>query len=91
MREIRKYCLEQGGPPLSLYIRTEILKQIAFLAENPGAGHLREDLTLLPVKFWSVFSYLVVYDPEMKPLGIARIVHGSRDLKALFDRNPPKA
>ena len=29
------------------------------LAENPGIGHTREDLTERPVKFWSVFSYLV--------------------------------
>ncbi len=91
MREIREYCLGQGGPALSIYVRAEILKQIAFLAENTAAGHLREDLTPLPVKFWPVFSYLVVYDPEMKPLGIARIVHGHRDLKALFDRHPPAA
>lgn len=33
------------------------------LATTPGMGHTREDLTDRPVKFWSVYSYLVVYDP----------------------------
>ncbi len=27
------------------------------LAENPGIGHTREDLTDRPVRFWKVFSY----------------------------------
>jgi antitoxin ParD1/3/4/toxin ParE1/3/4 len=90
LRDIRGYCLDQGGPSLSLYIRGEILKQVAFLAENPGAGHGREDLTPLPVKFWPVFSYLIVYDPASKPMGVARIVHGNRDLRTLFERSPPR-
>ena len=91
LRDIRQYCLDQGGPGLSIYIRGELLKQVAFLAANPGAGHSREDLTPLPVKFWPVFSYLIVYDPKLKPIGIARIVQGNRDLRALFERSPPKA
>ena len=33
-------------------------------AQSRGIGHTREDLTSRPVKFWSVYSYLVVYDPE---------------------------
>jgi hypothetical protein len=40
------------------------------------------------VKFWPVFSYLIVYDPAMKPLGVARVLHASRDLEALFRNRP---
>ena len=54
------------------------------LAENPGIGHTREDLTTRPVKFWSVFSYLVVYDPESSPLQIITVVHGARDVTNLL-------
>jgi plasmid stabilization system protein ParE len=32
-------------------------------AAMPEIGHTREDLTARPVKFWGVYSYLVVYDP----------------------------
>lgn len=62
-----------------------------YLAAHPGAGHSRSDLTSEPVKFWPVFSYLIVYDPGMRPLGVARILHASRDLEALFTTRPPRA
>jgi toxin ParE1/3/4 len=45
------------------------------LAGNPGIGHTREDLTTRPVKFWTVLSYLVIYDPESSPLQIITVVH----------------
>jgi toxin ParE1/3/4 len=38
------------------------------LASQPGLGHAREDLTDRPLKFWSVYSHLVVYDPASNPL-----------------------
>jgi len=38
------------------------------LAATPEIGHKREDLTSRPVKFWSVYSYLIVYDPASTPL-----------------------
>ena len=54
------------------------------LAEMPEIGHFREDLTERPVKFWSVFSYLVVYDPSSQPLTIVAVLHGARDLETLL-------
>jgi antitoxin ParD1/3/4/toxin ParE1/3/4 len=41
------------------------------------------------VKFWPVFSYLVVYDPAPRPIDIVRIVHTGRDLKTLFGKQTP--
>ena len=73
------------------YVLGEIAKAFWFLAATPGAGHRREDLTDEPVKFWSVFSYLIVYDPESRPIGIARVLHGMRDLGAIFRQYPPRA
>ena len=32
------------------------------------------------VKFFSVYSYLIVYRPGTKPLRIVSILHGRRDL-----------
>ena len=43
-----------------------------------------------PMKFWRVFSCLIVYDPDTRPIGIARVLHGSRDLKAMFRNRPPR-
>jgi len=35
-----------------------------------------------------VLSYLIAYDPAMRPIGIARVLHASRDLEALLHRSP---
>ena len=58
----------------------------ALLAERPSIGHSRQDLTDRPLKFWSVFSYLVVYDPESRPLTIIAVLHGARDVEKLLKR-----
>ncbi len=58
------------------------------LASHPHIGHAREDLTARPVKFLSVFSYLVVYAPETSPLQIIRVLHGARDVGALMKKAP---
>jgi plasmid stabilization system protein ParE len=57
------------------------------LGEMPEMGHSREDLTERPVKFWSVFSYLVVYDPASRPLTVLAVLHGARDVAKLLE-NP---
>ena len=54
------------------------------LAETPEIGHRREDLTNRPVKFWSVFSYLIVYDPASMPLTIIAVLHGARDVERIL-------
>ena len=54
------------------------------LAEMPAMGHTREDLTDRPLKFWGVYSYLVVYDPASSPLTVIAILHGARDVEKLL-------
>lgn len=69
----------------ALNIYDALEEAFALLAENPGIGHLREDLTDRPVKFWPVFSYYVVYDPETSnPLEILSVVHGAREVARLL-------
>ena len=51
------------------------------LAAMPELGHTREDLTARPVKFWSVHSYLIVYDPASAPPTIIAVLHGARDIE----------
>ena len=50
------------------------------LADNPEMGHLREDLTDKPVKFWPFkWHYLIIYKPT-DPLEIVRVLSGFRDI-----------
>jgi len=54
------------------------------LAEHPFMGHVREDLTEYPVRFWTFkWHYLVVYNPT-KPLEIVRVLSGFRDVSNLI-------
>lgn len=54
------------------------------LGEMPGMGHPREDLLDQRHRFWSIWSYLIVYRWQAKPIQVIAIVHGARDLDAFF-------
>ena len=54
------------------------------LAENPGLGHVREDLAARSFRFWPVRSYLIIYRPETTPLQIIRFWHGARGIPNLL-------
>ena len=69
-------------------VESVIREKLAYLAGNPGGGHLREDLTNERVKFFAVYSYLIVYRPETKPLQVVAIVHAHRDLRQLLGERP---
>jgi plasmid stabilization system protein ParE len=64
-----------------------VFRACDLLADSPFAGRARKDLTPLPVRFWVVHpysKYLIVYDPEKKPLQIIRVLHGARDLPSVL-------
>jgi antitoxin ParD1/3/4/toxin ParE1/3/4 len=65
-------------------VRSELRAAMQMLADLPGMGHAREDLTPEPVRFWSVYSYLIVYKPDSKPLQVLRVLHGARDVGAVL-------
>jgi plasmid stabilization system protein ParE len=65
-------------------VRLSLLESCQRLAENPGIGHTREDLTDQPVLFWPVGPYLIIYEPQTKLLAIVRVVHSARDVPRLF-------
>jgi len=65
-------------------VESVIRERIVFLARAPGGGHWRKDLTDEPAKFFSVYSYLIVYRPETKPLQVVAILHGHREVEQLL-------
>ncbi len=74
LREIRDFVAKQAGGRLARYLLQEISAAFRLLADHPEAEQFRRDLTPLPVKFWPVFSYLIVYDPTSRPLAIVRVL-----------------
>lgn len=86
MSAARDYLVAEAGRDLARYVLQEITRAFRLLADHPEAGHLRQDLTPLPVKFWAVFSYMIVYDPAARPIAILRVLHGRRELEAVLRR-----
>jgi plasmid stabilization system protein ParE len=84
LSEIKAYLVRQGGSRLARHVLGELRAAFRFLGGTPGAGHSREDLTDAPVKFWTVFSYLIAYDPAKRPIEIVRVMHGARDVPSLL-------
>ena len=54
------------------------------LAKTPGIGHQRRDLTSLPVLFWPVGRYLIIYRLGPNRIEIAAITQGGRDIPSFF-------
>jgi plasmid stabilization system protein ParE len=77
--EIREYMARDNVSAADRVIE-EIREAINMLARIPELGHRRKDLTSKPVRFWPVYSYLIIYDPATQPLEIVRILSGYRDV-----------
>jgi antitoxin ParD1/3/4/toxin ParE1/3/4 len=76
----------QHSVDAALKVNDALEEAFELLAERPGIGHVREDLTNRRLKFWTVYSYLVVYDPDSRPLTIVAVLHGARDVELLLKR-----
>jgi plasmid stabilization system protein ParE len=76
---IWRYLKRESGQETADRAESVIRSKFPYLAQFPGAGHRRRDLTEAKVRFFSVYSCLVVYRPQSEPLEIVTILHASRD------------
>jgi plasmid stabilization system protein ParE len=70
-------------------VETEIVSSCRRLARYPLMGSRRQDVTPVPVRFWTVArfpNYVIVYRPETVPLQVVAVLHGKRDLKEAMKR-----
>jgi antitoxin ParD1/3/4/toxin ParE1/3/4 len=86
LTDIWRYIKKQTSIAMADRVETVIRDRIIFLSENPGAGHWRKDLTPEAVKFFPVYSYLIVYRPDTRPLQVVAILHGRRDVERMLKR-----
>ena len=70
-------------PAAARRVREDILETIRGLLRFPNRGHLRPDLTDLPLRFIRVFDFLIAYAPDEDPLWIIAVLHGRRDPSVL--------
>ena len=76
--------VRRQSPQGARLVRSKLREAMKRIAEYPGAGHLRLDLTSQPLRFWNIYSYLIIYLPDRKPVQILRIVHASRDVRMIL-------
>ncbi|HKW18165.1 MAG TPA: type II toxin-antitoxin system RelE/ParE family toxin [Terriglobales bacterium] len=88
LAEIWRYIKGQSSVSTAERVESVIRERIVFLSRNPEAGHWRKDLTSYRVKFFPVYSYLIVYRPNTDPLQVVSILHGRRDVENLLRESP---
>lgn len=67
-------------------IEDEFYDLFESLGRMPGQGHTRYELTSRPVLFFPLYSFLVVYQPDVRPIRIMAVLRGKRDLKDVLKR-----
>jgi antitoxin ParD1/3/4 len=82
--QIWRYVKREVGREAADRVESVIRTKCVYLASFPGAGHWRHDLTSADVRFLAVYSYLIVYRPDTKPLQVVAILHGSRDVAGIL-------
>ena len=65
-------------------IDREFHELFASRGRMPGLGHTRRDITMQPVLFFPLYSFLVVYQPAVKPIRIMAVFRGRRDAKRIL-------
>jgi toxin ParE1/3/4 len=83
LRQIWRYLLGEAGLAIANRIQGELVDAFEGLADVPGKGHKRADLTSRDVLFFSVYQYMIVYR-RTELVEIVAVVHGKRDVKRLL-------
>lgn len=55
------------------------------IAARPGIGRLRRDLSDEPLRFYVVWSWLVIYR-STDPVEVVRVLHGARDVARILGK-----
>jgi plasmid stabilization system protein ParE len=83
LRQIWRYLLGEAGLAIADRIQGELVDAFEGLADVPGKGHKRPDLTSCDVLFFSVYQYMIVYR-RTELVEIVAVLHGKRDVKRLL-------
>ncbi|MEI9979358.1 MAG: type II toxin-antitoxin system RelE/ParE family toxin [Edaphobacter sp.] len=86
LRRIWQY-IAADNPRAADDVEAAIYRAFDLLSNIPSAGHWRRDLTVRPLRFWPANpyeNYLIIYDPQARPIRIIRVVHAALDAKLLL-------
>ena len=77
-------CIAGDSVELANRIESEFYELFASLGRLPRQGHTRKDLTRRPVLFFPLYSFLVVYQPDVKPIRIMAVLRGRRNIRRIL-------
>ena len=83
LRQIWRYLLDSAGLAIANRIQGELVDAFESLADFPGKGHKRPDLTSRGVLFFSVYQYMIAYR-RTDVVEIVAVLHGKRDVARLL-------
>lgn len=86
LQQIWNYLAENASFEVADKVSDDLRRGLDDIASNPGVGHSREDLTKLPVKFYQIHRYLIVYLHQERPIIVAHILHTARDIRSILER-----
>ncbi|HEV2522103.1 MAG TPA: type II toxin-antitoxin system RelE/ParE family toxin [Candidatus Acidoferrales bacterium] len=75
--------IAQDNLPAARRVREDILETIRKLVQFPHQGHFRPDLTSRPLRFQTIYDYLIAYAPNKKPLLVIAVLHGRRNPRVI--------
>ncbi|HEX4125748.1 MAG TPA: type II toxin-antitoxin system RelE/ParE family toxin [Tepidisphaeraceae bacterium] len=81
---IWEYIADESSDRKANAVVGQIYDECNKLARMPGMGHFREDFLDTDYRFWGVWSYLIVYRWQSKPVEVVAVVHGARELTAFL-------
>jgi plasmid stabilization system protein ParE len=83
LRQTWRCLLREAGWRSRTGFRAKPVDAFEGLADVPGKGHKRADLTNRDVLFFSVYQYMIV-DRRTELVEIVAVLHGKRDVKWLL-------
>ena len=83
LQQIWRYLLGEAGLAVANRVQGELVDAFESLANLPGKGHKRSDLTGRDVLFFSVYQYMIVYRRQAT-VEIVAVLHGKRNVKRLL-------
>ncbi|MGH9609167.1 MAG: type II toxin-antitoxin system RelE/ParE family toxin [Bryobacteraceae bacterium] len=86
LQQIRGYLLQEAGFRVARHVMSSMVAAFRALSRTPGQGHRREDLTQREeLRFWAVFSYLIVYRIDKRPLVVVAVIHAKRNVEQVLE------
>jgi plasmid stabilization system protein ParE len=86
--DILLYVLKQSGLAAADRLEEEFHEAMQRIAEAPGTGHSRIDIAGETFRFVTLHKYVIGYLPNTRPVEIARVLHGARDIADILRDRP---